>query len=310
MNKIPIVLTFDDNLSLAAAVCISTLMQSASKNTFYEIYVLYSGPIPNIVGLDEISRTYPNMTIKYRSVGDTFCNAYEIRGITKAAYFRLLAADLIPEYNKAIYADVDMVFRMDLTELYNLDLQENYLGAVYALGLNTDPDAREYVASIGLVPGNYFLSGFLLMNLQKLREDRLSYQFIKLAKKAFKYQDQDIMNLVCANKIVPIPYVYSMTVAAFESISMGTSLQNTKYMCNPLDVDPLTYSNIHYNGVKPWNDMCPNMDYWWECYRKSPIYDPAFYFSFFYKKLEYLDQLSLMKRIKILLRYFVYGRKR
>ena len=52
------------------------------------------------------------------------------------------------------------------------------------------------------------------------------------------------------------------------------------------------------------------MDQWWEYYRKSPIYDPAFYFSFFNNKLEYLDQLSLIKRLKILLRYFILGRKK
>ena len=100
-----------------------------------------------------------------------------------------------------------------------------------------------------------------------------------------------------------------MTVAAFEAVSFKTKLLETKYLYNPYDRDPLIYSNIHYNGVKPWKDWCPNMDQWWACYRKSPIYDPAFYFSFFYNKLEYLDQLSLMKRIKVLLRYFVFGRK-
>ena len=91
---------------------------------------------------------------------------------------------------------------------------------------------------------------------------------------------------------------------------MKTDILNTKYMYNPFDCDPLLYSNIHYNGVKPWKDWCPNMDQWWEYYRKSPIYDPAFYFSFFNNKLEYLDQLSLIKRLKILLRYFILGRKK
>lgn len=311
MITIPIVLTFDDNMSLPAAVCIYSIVSSAQEETFFDFYVLYSGNKPEIVGLEKIKHCYPNMDVKYRSVGNVFDNAYQIRGITTAAYYRLLAADLIPEYNQVIYADVDMVFRMDLSSLYKLDLQNNYLGAVYAMGLNTEQKPREYVASIGLEPGNYFLSGFLLMNLSKIREDNLTNKFVELAKNNnYKYQDQDIMNIVCENKIVSIPYVYSMTIAAFEAVSMGTDLLKTKYMSNPYDSDPLLYSNIHYNGVKPWKDWCPNLDQWWECYRKSPIYDPALYFSFFYKKLEYLDQLSLLKRVKILLRYFVYGRKK
>ena len=311
MLTIPIVLTFDDNMSLPAAVCMYSILSSAQEETFFDFYVLYAGKEPDIVGLDKIKRCFPNMDVKYRSVGDVFDNAYQIRGITTAAYYRLLAADLIPEYDQVIYADVDMVFRLDLSSLYKLDLHDNYLGAVYAMGLNTEQRPRQYVASIGLEPGNYFLSGFLLMNLSKIREDNLTSKFVELAKNNnYKYQDQDIMNIVCKDKIVSIPYVYSMTIAAFEAVSMGTDLLKTKYMSNPYDRDPLLYSNIHYNGVKPWKDWCPNLDQWWECYRKSPIYDPALYFSFFYNKLEYLDQLSLLKRIKILLRYFVFGRKK
>lgn len=310
MKKIPIVLTFDRNMSLPAAICISSMMQSAEPDTFYEYFILYSGDIPEIAGIDKIKKTYSNMSVTYRSVGDVFNGAYEIRGITAAAYYRLLAAELIPEYDKVIYADVDMIFRLDMAELYDCDLGDNYLGAVYALGLNTSDDARDYVHSIGLTPGDYFLSGFLLMNLAKIRRDGLTDKFVALAKDDFKYQDQDIMNIVCCGKISSLPYVYSMTVAAFEAVSLKTTLLDTKYMYNPFDRDPLLYSNIHYNGVKPWKDWCPNMDQWWECYRNSPIYDPAFYFSFFNNKLDYLDQLSLTKRIKILLRYFIFGQKK
>lgn len=310
MQTIPIVLTFDDNMSLPAAVCISSILTSAQEDTFFDFYILYSDHEPHIVGLDKIKSRFSNIDIKYRSVGNIFKNAYEIRGITTAAYYRLLAADLIPEYDQVIYADVDMIFRMDLSSLYKMDLDDNYLGAVHALGLNTEKRARQYVASIGLVPGNYFLSGFLVMNLSKIRKDNLTNKFIELSKNNYKYQDQDIINILCKDRIVSIPYVYSMTVAAFEAVSMNTDLLHTKYMSNPFDDDPLLYSNIHYNGVKPWKDWCPNLDQWWECYRKSPIYDPALYFSFFNNKLEYLDQLSLFKRIKILLRYFVFGRKK
>lgn len=309
MNKIPIILTFDKNMSLAAAVCISSMMESANADTFYDFFVLYSNVKPDIVGLDKILEAYPNMRLTYRDVGNVFDNAYQVRGITTAAYYRLLTANVVPEYDKVIYADVDMIFRLDLSDLYNCDLSNDYFGAVYAINMNLDTAGIEHVKSIGLKEGDYYLSGFLVMNLKKIREDDIIHEFIQLSSNNYKYQDQDIMNIVCSGKILSIPYVYSMTVAAFEAVSYKTQLLETKYLYNPYDRDPLIYSNIHYNGVKPWKDWCPNMDQWWECYRNSPIYDPAFYFSFFYNKLEYLDQLSLMKRIKVLLRYFVFGRK-
>lgn len=309
MKTIPIVFTFDNNLSLPAAVCISSLMQSASSETYYDIFVLHSGSAPEIVGLDKILNTYSNMSLSYRSVGDSFNDAYEIRGITKAAYYRLLAAKYIPEYDRVIYADVDTIFRLDLTDVYDYDLNDNYLGAVYAFGMNTKKEGQDYIRSLGIEPGNYFVSGFLLMDLAKIRTDNLTDIFIEMAKVNYKYQDQDILNLVCKGKIMPLPYVYHMGVSVFEAISLSLESRKSELLFNPDNRDPLKFSNIHYNGVKPWNNLCPNFDQWWECYRNSPIYDPAFYFSFFKSKLNYLDQLSLKKRIKLLARYFIYGRK-
>lgn len=310
MRKIPVIFTFDENLSFPAAVCISSLMQYASKETFYDIYVLHSGVPPKITGLDRIIATYSNISVQYRSVGSAFSGAYEIRGITKAAYYRLLAAILIPEYDKVIYADVDTLFRMDLSGLYDIELQDDYMGAVYAQSINTSAQGQKYLQSIGLTPGGYFCSGLLLMDLRKIRMDNLTERFVKLANNNYKYQDQDIINIVCKNRILSLPYIYHMAIPAFEAVSKQLDILHTKYYHLPYEVNPLVYSNIHYNGAKPWNDWCHNFDLWWECYRKSPIYEPSFYFTFFNNKLEYLDQLSLLKRVKILLRFFVYGRKK
>ncbi len=69
------------------------------------------------------------------------------------------------------------------------------------------------------------------------------------------------------------------------------------------------HGNIHFNGHKPWKKYSTNFDIWWEYYRKSPFFDEKFYFDFFYYRLNIFDQLSLLKRIKILVRYFIYGKR-
>ena len=68
--------------------------------------------------------------------------------------------------------------------------------------------------------------------------------------------------------------------------------------------DAMKVGNIHYNGQKPWKGYCINFDIWWEYYRRCPFFDEKWYFDFFNYKLNELDRLPLMKRIKILLRYF------
>ena len=123
MNRIPIVFAFDNNLVFPACVCLSSLMMHAKENTFYDIYILHSVHEQlNREELDKLPLYYKNCRITYRSVGNTFDGAFEIRGVTKPTYFRLLIPQLIPEYDKVIYADVDIIFRLDLWDVYNTDI--------------------------------------------------------------------------------------------------------------------------------------------------------------------------------------------
>ena len=306
MTTIPIILTFDSNMSLPAAVCISSLMMSAREDTFYDIIVLHSGEPPKITNVDRIKATFPNLRIQYRSVGDAFNNAFEIRGITTAAYYRLLAPRLIPEYDKAIYSDVDVIFRMDLSTTFSTDLEDCLIGAVPAEGINESTNGKRHLKELKLNPDNYVCSGFLLMDLKKLRENNFVDNCVKQAANSYKYQDQDIINIVCQNRIRLLPTVLSMGVSDFFRIEI-----EKKYGTQETDIQKLRHkSNIHYNGQKPWKGLCPNFDIWWEFYRKSPVYNSETYFRFFYNQLEILDKLPLLKRVKILIRYFVYGQKK
>ena len=308
MKTIPILLTFDGNMSLPAGVCIYSLLASAREDTFYDINVFHPGERPAITGLDKLYEAYDNFKVTFHSVGDEFKGAYEIRGITYAAYYRLLAPEILTDYDKVVYFDVDMIFRRDLSDLYDIDLSDNYLGAVYAISMNTEPESMRYAESVGAVPGEYFLSGFLVMNLDLMRRDNLVPRFKELAANNYRYQDMDIINIVCKGRIMPIPCEYSFVVGAYNLMETDPSFMGTKYA--PKDAeDARLHGNIHYNGPKPWKDWCPNMDIWWEHYRHSPFFDSKFYFAFFYNKLDHLDALPLSKRLKLVARYFTQGRK-
>lgn len=306
---VPVVFAFDNNMLLPATVCISSLLRSAKSDTFYDIFILYSGSKPRIECEDKFKEAYSNLRITYRSVGDTFKNAYEIRGITAATYYRLLASELIPEYNKIIYSDVDIIFRMDLSELFSVPLQNNYLAATYALEKSLSKDGRSYSEKIGITPGEYFQAGVLLMNLHQMRLDNLTKRMIGMVPANYEFQDQDILNIVCKGKIIALPWNYNMGTTSFIYPEKRPELMTDKYANHEFNM-LYTPMIVHFNGEKPWKNYCLNFDLWWECYRKSPVFDPKFYFNFYYEKLNYLDHLPLLKRIKILIRYFIYGTKK
>ena len=310
MNIVPIAFAFDNNLVMPACVCISSLMMNAKEDTFYDIFILHSASEKlNKTDLDRIPQYYKNCKIQYREVGNEFDGAFEIRGITTPAYYRLLIPELIPEYDKVIYSDVDVIFRMDLSELYSIDLGTNYIAATRDLGLNLGADGMKYIESMpDLHVGDYIQSGFIVLNNKQIIEDGLISRFKDVVKRNLKYQDQDTLNIVCYGKIQYLSLEYNMT-----DYSYFYAMKDKKLLYSIFDeraIDKATKcGNLHYNGHKPWKKYCVNFDIWWEYYRKCPFYDEKFYFDFFYSKLDELDQLSLWKRVKILIRYFIYGRK-
>lgn len=308
MKIVPIVFAFDNNLILPACVCISSLMMNAKEDTFYDIFILHSERV-NLEKeqLDKIPSYYTNCRIQYRLVDDTFDSSYEIRGITTAAYYRLLIPELIIEYDKLIYSDVDIIFRMDLSELFSINIEPYYLAASHDFGLNIDECGKKYISSIGVEQGKYLQSGFLIFNTRRMRESHVVDRFRQQAQRKFRFQDQDILNIVCKGKIYYLSPKYNMTNYNFMYASRKGDL--IKVLSNDDIKSCLRSGNIHYNGQKPWKGYCINFDIWWEYYRKSPFFNEKFYFDFFNNKLDELDKLTLWKRIKILIRYFIYGKK-
>lgn len=308
-NIVPIAFAFDNNLVMPACICISSLLMSAKPDTFYDIFILHS-PKEKLTKekLDLLPHYYSNCRLQYREVDAIFDDAFEIRGITTPTYYRLLIPDLIPEYNKIIYSDVDVIFRMDLSQLYQSDLAGYLLAATKDLGLNLSKEGKEYIVStLGLIQGNYLQAGFIIMNNALMRKDKKEKQLKALAKQKYKHQDQDILNIVCQGKVFYLPPCYNMTNYSYNYMLHDYDLVETLYTDEEIRF-ALSHGNIHYNGQKPWKGYCINFDIWWEYYRKSPFFDEKFYYDFFAKKLDEYDRLSLWKRIKILGRYFIHGR--
>lgn len=308
VNKIPIAFAFDDNLILPACVCFSSLLTHARSTTFYEIFILHpSNTLKDKSLFQRIRETYDRCNITYIEIADAFSDGYEIRGITKATYYRLLIPELIPQYSKIIYADVDIIFRMDLTELYNTNIKDVYVAATYDIGMLLTESGQRHISDLGLDKNKYMQAGVLLMNTEKIREDNLEQQFLTLYGNKYKYQDQDILNITCCKFHLRLPMKYNMTDYTF--MYLRAQAPYFKDMSGSEIVEALNTGNLHFNGHKPWVKYSLNFDIWWEYYRKSPVFDRTFYTDFYYSRLNILDQLSLWKRIKVLVRYFIYGKR-
>ena len=304
MNKVPILFTFDATLELAAGVCMSSLLENAAPSTFYDIFVLH-GPGCDFSSslLNELPERYGNCQLTFRKVEGEFVGSHEVRGIPETAYYRLVSPELIPEYDKLLYSDVDVIFREDLSKFYDISLGDYYFAAVDNCS-RLRPNVREYLSKkLGLDwRKGYYYSGNLIINSRLLLNDGIIREFRTLGRKAFIQQDMDIINIVCNGRFLPLGPSFCLTVQLYDLIVNRREEMEAIYGADEVS-HALESGIVHYNGAKPWKGACPNMDIWWNCYRRSLFFDERFTCDFWKKQRDMLLHLPLTKRVKLLLRY-------
>jgi lipopolysaccharide biosynthesis glycosyltransferase len=96
-----------------------------------------------------------------------------LRGLSPAfsitTWYRILLPELLPELDRVLYLDSDLIVTDSLDPLLHLDLSGNLVGAVTNLPITMEWMTRR-CAALGL-PGvdDYFNAGVLVMNLGQLR---------------------------------------------------------------------------------------------------------------------------------------------
>lgn len=308
MTTVPILFTFDENLLMPAGVCLTSLLESAGKETFYDIFILHPAGCDFTQSLlAQLPERYGNCRLTFRKVEGEFEGAFEIRGIPETAYFRLISPGLIPEYDHYLYSDVDVIFREDLAKYYALPLDGSYFAGVDSVPGINDNDFRYLTTVLKQDPADgYFYSGNLIINAEAIRADGKMDEFREHRLKQYTYQDMDIINLTCHGKIKRLPPAYCLTDYLYDA--MMTRPEKTGYSEEEIR-EALLRGAVHFNGPKPWKEDCFNMDIWWAVYRRSIFFDESFAHEFWKSRRYALEGMSLWKRIKLVARYFRKGGK-
>ncbi|WP_165452432.1 glycosyltransferase family 8 protein [Paenibacillus thalictri] len=129
---------------------------------------------------------------------DLFEAASNVKAVniwTMASMYRLLLPQLV-QTEKIIYLDCDVLVNLDIAELWNIELNDAYLGAVWDQGIH---EVAHDIIPCGLSPENYFNSGILLLELNNIRNKRDWYE--GMLNFLWRYPnstlpDQDLLNSV------------------------------------------------------------------------------------------------------------------
>ncbi len=263
---IPIFFTVDEGYAPYLDCAIRSMVENASKDNEYVIYVLHQDMTDDSIEKVRTGVKSP-FSIEFIKMEDEFHgivareeNKLRCDYFTLTIYFRIFIADMFPQYDKGIYVDSDIIVPGDISELYNVDLEGNIIGACCDRSIQGVPDLVYYTENaVGAQSDDYINSGILLMDLRMMREKNFSGHFLDLMNE-YHFDtvapDQDYINAMCNG--------------------------NIKYLSDDWDTMPpqageATLNSspklIHFNLFqKPWcYDNIPYEEYFWKYADKSPF---------------------------------------
>lgn len=268
-QKIQIAFCFDIKMFAPACVSVASLLDFKGAEDHFVIHcVVDEASLKQKDILENIvSERDKESAILFYLAPNTFESSYETRGISKATYMRFAIHRLIPNADKMIYSDVDVLFCASLKELWETDIENYFFAGVK--GTNNfenkwqDYAVLDYFDELDGLQGKYINAGILLMNLSRIRESQIEDLWIAKSKQSYKYQDQDIINITCKNQIFLLPLKYNVAGYLIPKWYKKYYLQGiySKEECKEAYRNPVI---IHYAGDKPWKERdAHRADTWW-----------------------------------------------
>lgn len=274
---INIAFCFDQNLIRQVQVVLASLLDhTRTMQTHYHIYCVCTKEASSVE--EKLRRIMESRdresTLTMMALDNPFHNAYEVRGISAGTYLRLGLPRLLPDVDRILYTDVDILFQGSLEELWQTPMEGKFLAAVRG-GANLSDQwemnsRRPYWSHLEQMRGSYINAGVTLMNLAEIRKQDLESQWREWTKEKLYYQDQDILNITCQGRIAYLPLKYNclayMTAEDYDKcIHEGI---HSASECEAARRDPVI---IHYAGDKPWKRYDTNLgELWWEYVNSQP----------------------------------------
>lgn len=291
-ETINILCATDDNYVPYCGIMLTSVFEN-NKDAVVNVFVIIDKPltIANIAKFKELEKKY-DASIQFLLIDTKLFEEWplpENSHFTKAVYYRLAAAELIPHnVSRVLYLDCDIVVNAPLADLYDVNLSNNSTAVVDDMcsGINSNFSRLKYAPEL-----RYFNSGMLLINLDYWRKHDIFSRFknyVCYYRERILWPDQDVLNAVLLDSKlhVGIEWNYQM---GFLKQSYFDILQS-RIQKEVLSANPKI---IHYNQSKPWCVAYYNLPYnreWHQYKRMSPwknmndTYPPHKKFNYFIKR--------------------------
>ncbi len=197
MSDINVCLACDNNYAKYAGVVIASVLANANDDDNLNIYILDGGIEEDKKNEILSLKSIKDCRIEFVGIDESMFEDYKKvathKYISIATYYRLRLSTLLPDVDRIIYFDCDMVVNSSLAELFNTELGDNIIAGVRDINkrmLKKNP--------------SYINAGLVLFDLKKIREQGIEQQFYDYTNKNFEtitVGDQQIINDVLNGRI-------------------------------------------------------------------------------------------------------------
>ena len=301
-NYINIAVNIDNNYIYQCITFLTSLLNNRAISTFYIIHILTENNLRNDTYnkvnsiIEKFGKNFSN--VSYYNMGDQFRGATSGKIISKVSYYRISFVD------KCIYMDTDVINFKDLSEMYNIQLNDSE----YFCGILDYPgminDVKKFIPNAE----KYMNAGILLMNLKEMRNNYIETELRKFISSHFlNHHDQTAINAICYNnfKILPIKFSLFASIQSIEKLLSYNNRQNEKYRYNESELIQAYYHpiSLHYAGFKkPWKKDYnrTNLAYWWYYAKKSGYYEEILeHYGFKKEKVDnILDKMTNYRKLR------------
>lgn len=308
-EKINVVYITDETYAMPTCVSIVSAIKSAGEDDALDFWVLCNEVT------DESKAKFKNLCIdnddinvhiievqneEYVELAQS-CLTFPYIHVSSAALFKFNLPSILANLEKVIYVDGDTLIRKSLNELYNWNIEDVWVAAV--------DDAIDkirggiYSSRVGRTYFHYFNSGVMLLNLEKMRRDKVTERLIdyRINRKNY-FMDQDALNAVLKKKRSILPYTYNFMSTITDNLDLEGIIEEFK-LDNKISLEQFIDSVviIHLTDVKkPWVYNIPwYTDIFMKYYNISPYKNTKLDLKSPLKVLEDKNQLY-KKSIKVL----------
>lgn len=266
MTSIPIVFAVNNNYVKYVSVAITSIIRHKNVENKYLIYVFHSDITPeNQSRLMQMSSD--NVHIECIDVSEKIDRAllYVDGRITEETYYRVLIPDILPQWDKVIYLDSDLICLSDIAPMLSIDMGTNEIAGVITVG---NENRAEYtIEHLGIPSEKYINAGVLVFNNAVLRQKPFLQECYRLLKekKYLKWHDQDLLNTLCFGRICFLDPKWNTTVLRLvkeKGYNSEREVQKKDLNC----------CIIHYASLKPWKSEMREVALpFWECVYDTPF---------------------------------------